>query len=103
MVKLGNEEQKREVMQNKKKLKGRKEKIIEDWTWKERKMRWRLEEIARNEERKGGKVGIGYGKIKIGEQWWKWDEEEEVLKDGRENIRKGEWGGEEVERREGVE
>lgn len=29
-------------------MKGRKERIMEDWkTWKERKMRWRLEEAAR--------------------------------------------------------
>lgn len=53
MVKLGNEEQKREVMGKKNRLKGRKEKILEDWTWKERRMRWRLEEIAKNEENKG--------------------------------------------------
>lgn len=47
-----------EIMRNKKNLKGRKEKIMEDWTWKERKMRWRLEEIAKNEERKDKKVWI---------------------------------------------
>lgn len=87
MVKLGNKEQKREVMGSKNKLKGRKEKIIEDWTWKERKMRWKLEEIARYEERKRNKVWIGYGKIRVGKQWWRWDEEEEVLRDGRGNIR----------------
>lgn len=58
-------------MRNKKNLKGRKEKIMEDWIWKERKMRWRLEEIAKNEERKGKKVWIEYGKIKINEHWWK--------------------------------
>lgn len=52
MVKLGNEEQKKEVIKNKKKLKERKEKIIKDWTWKERKMRWKLKEIVKNEERK---------------------------------------------------
>jgi len=68
-VKLGSEEQR-----------GRRERIMKDWTWKERKMRWRLEEIARLEEGKGRKVWVGYGKIKIDEVWWKWDEEEEVLK-----------------------
>lgn len=36
LVKLGNEGQKREV--KKSKLRGRKEKIMEDWTWKESKM-----------------------------------------------------------------
>lgn len=54
MVRLGNEAQKRKVMEKKSKLKGRKERILEDWTWKERKMR--LEEIAREEMRKGRKV-----------------------------------------------
>lgn len=51
-------------------------------------------ETTRDSKERGNKrktVGIGYRKIKIGEQW-KRDEEEEVLKDGRGNIRKGEWG-----------
>lgn len=38
-VRLGNEVQKRKVMEMKKKLRGRKERILEDWTWKKRKMR----------------------------------------------------------------
>lgn len=32
-------------------------------------MKWKLEEIAREEERKGNRVWIGYGKIRINEQW----------------------------------
>lgn len=32
-------------------------------------MRWKLEEIAREEERKGNRVG--YRKIRINDQWWK--------------------------------
>lgn len=87
VVKLGSEEQKREVMRNKRKLKGRREKIMEDWTWKERRMRWKLEELAKNEERRGRRVWIGYGRIRIGEKWWRWDEEEGVLRDGKGNIR----------------
>lgn len=43
-------------MEKKKKLKGRKERIIEDWTWKERKIWWKLEEVARREMGKGRKV-----------------------------------------------
>lgn len=31
---------------------------------------------------------MGYGKIKIGEQWWIWDEREEVLKDSRGTIKR---------------
>lgn len=38
-------------------------------------------EIARKEEGRGNKVWMAYGKIRINEQWWKWDEE--VLKDWR--------------------
>lgn len=41
LVKLGNEEQKREVMRRKKMLRGRSERIMKDLTWRERKMRWR--------------------------------------------------------------
>lgn len=57
-------------MRKKSNLKGRRERIVEDWTWKERRMRWKLEEIARREMRKGRRVGIGYGKLKIEEKWW---------------------------------
>lgn len=56
IVKLGDEEQKREAMEKKSKLRGRKEKILKDWTWKKRRMRWRLEEIVRNEKKKGKRV-----------------------------------------------
>lgn len=33
-----------------------------------------------------GRVWIGYGRIRIEEQWWRWNEEEEVLRDGKENL-----------------
>jgi len=65
-------------------------------------MRWRLEELAREEERKGRKVRIGYGKIKIEENWWRWDEEEEVLRDNKGMVRmvgKGEGEGGKREKR----
>lgn len=53
-----------------------------------KKMRWRLEDIARIEERRENRVWVSYGKIRINEQWWRWDEEEEMLKDEGE-IRRG--------------
>jgi len=87
-VRLEGEEQKREVMERKSRLKGRKERILEDWTWKERRMRWKLEEIARREMAKGRKVGMGYGSIRIDEKWWRWEEEEEVLVDRRGLVRR---------------
>lgn len=30
---------------------------------------------------------MSYEKIEINEQWWKWDEKEEVLKGGRGEVR----------------
>lgn len=82
-------------MRKKKGLKGRGEKLLENWTWKERKMRWCLEEIAREEERGG--VWIGYGKTRTEKQWWTWDEDEKVLRDSKGNVKgikrgNGGWG-----------
>lgn len=50
-------------------LKGRRERILEDLTWKERKMKWCIEEIAREEEKKGKRVWVEYGNIRIEETW----------------------------------
>lgn len=69
LVKLRNEEQKKEVWANKNKLRGRKERIEEDLTWREKKMRWRLEEIAGKEVRKGNRVRRGYERFNINGQW----------------------------------
>ncbi|KMQ83947.1 hypothetical protein RF55_18740 [Lasius niger] len=67
VVKLGSREQKKEVMEKKKRLKGRKIRIEDDLTWEERKIRWKIREIAKEERRKGSRVWIGYGKIRINE------------------------------------
>jgi len=56
LVKLGNEEQKREIMGKKRNLKGRKKRIWEDLTWRERKIRYRLGEIARREMAEGKRI-----------------------------------------------
>lgn len=86
-VKLGSEEQRREVMLRKRNLGSRRERITEDMTWRERKMKWRLEEIAREEIRKGKRAWVGYGRIKIEEEWWLWDEREKVLKKEKREMR----------------
>lgn len=46
-VRLESEKQRREILEKKKNLKDRKERIVEDLTWKKRKMRWKLEDIVR--------------------------------------------------------
>lgn len=52
-------------------------------------------EVGRNSEagraKRGKDVGgkrVGNGRIRIGDKWWKWNEEKKVLKDERGNIRK---------------
>lgn len=94
-MRLSSEEQKREVMKKKRRLKGGKMRITDDLTWRERKIKWKLEEIARSEEGRGKKVWVSYGKIRIGEEWWIWDEE--VLKDGKGRKRKEQTPGKEKE------
>lgn len=47
-----------------------------------------MKRIAREEDRWGRRVDKSYEKWKIEGVWWFWDEEEKVLKDGRDNIRK---------------
>jgi len=65
-------------------------------------MKWKLEEIVRLEERKRRKVWVGYERIRIDEQWWRWDEEEEILVDGIEGRgnRRGKEQGERIRGRE---
>lgn len=99
-MRLKNEEQRREVLERKKNLKGRKERIVEDLTGKERKMRCRLEDIARVEKKRVNRVWVGYGNIRINEQWWRWDEEDEALNDEKGN-RRGKSGGKGKERERG--
>ena len=72
-------EDKKEIMKNKGKLRGRKEWIGDDLTWKERKMQWRLREIGEEEGRKGKRVRVSYGRIEIEGKMWFWDEQGEVL------------------------
>lgn len=59
------------------------EKCVERWKGEnpggfdgERRMRCKLEKIARKEEREGKRVWIGYGKIRINKEQWIWGKEE---------------------------
>lgn len=49
VVKLGSEKNKMEVMKKKGSLRGREERVSDDWTLKEKRMRWNLKRIARKE------------------------------------------------------
>ena len=88
LVRMKDKGSKVEVMRNKNKLRGRTERIQDDWTWKERAMQWRLEKIAWEERKKGKTAWVRYGKIWMEERWWRWSEEEERLIEGDEEERR---------------
>lgn len=81
---------KKKVMQEKRRLAERKERIESEMTWKEREMMRKIEKIAAKERIRGSRVWIRYGRIEIDGKWWKWDEEKEVLRDGLEVERESE-------------
>ncbi|KAK0169645.1 hypothetical protein PV327_011459 [Microctonus hyperodae] len=76
-VKLKGREEKKMVTEAKKKLRGRVERVEDDLTEEERKARWRIEEEAGKERRKGKNVQIGYLKIWVNGVVRRWDEIEE--------------------------
>lgn len=68
IVKLKSEGDKKKILINKGKLK--EIWIEEDQTFKERKIRLRLRQLAGVEERRGERVKIGYSKLWIGNEAW---------------------------------
>lgn len=71
-IRIEEVEKKKEIWEKKSRLIGRKKRglvVLEDWIWKQRRMRWKLKEIARMEEKKGKKIWIEYGKIRRQDQW----------------------------------
>jgi len=81
VVSFRTEGEKREVMRKKGGLRGEGVWIEDDLTWKERQVRWRIREVAKEEESKGAKVWVGENRVMINGVWWFWDEEVDGLKD----------------------
>jgi hypothetical protein len=54
--------------------------IDDDLTKEERETQKKLRELAREEKDRGKRVKIGYRKIQINGEWFRWDEREEKLK-----------------------
>ncbi|KMQ81907.1 hypothetical protein RF55_24803 [Lasius niger] len=96
IIKLNSVEEKKEVMRKRRDLKDKEVRIDDDLTWKERMMRRNLEKIAWGERGRNKRVWVGYGKIQIDGKWWRWEEEEERLRDDEGKI----WR-EQGEKREG--
>jgi hypothetical protein len=83
LAKIENCEQKKNIMLNKSKLNGRKgERMFmdDDLTKEERETQKKLRELAKEERDRGKRVKIGYRKIQINGEWFRWDEREEKLK-----------------------
>ncbi|EFN87353.1 hypothetical protein EAI_02127 [Harpegnathos saltator] len=79
LVKLGNWEEKRKVMELKKKLRGKKERIEDDLTVEERKTKWRTEREVEAERRRGKRVQMGYMKMWVDGRMQRWGEMGEVV------------------------
>ncbi|KMQ87126.1 hypothetical protein RF55_13685 [Lasius niger] len=71
IVTLRNVDQKKQVLDKKRKLRRREERIEEDLTWEERRSKWMIREIARREEKEGKKVWIGKRGLQIEGVWWR--------------------------------
>jgi hypothetical protein len=83
LAKTENWEQKKNIMLNKSKSNGRKGErmyIDDDLTKEERETQKKLRELAKEERDRGKRVKIGYRKIQINGEWFRWDEREEKLK-----------------------
>lgn len=67
-VKVGDEEEKKEVLEKKGKLRGKRIWVEEDLTWGERRVKWKLREIAREEVMQGRRVV--QNRVRIKGEWW---------------------------------
>ncbi|KAJ3638506.1 hypothetical protein MTP99_001866 [Tenebrio molitor] len=85
LAKIESWEQKKNIMLNKSKLKEKEDermyiRVDDDLTKEERETQKKLRELAREERNRGKRVKIGYRKIQINGEWFRWDEREEKLK-----------------------
>ena len=74
LVKLAGREEKRRVLEARKKVKGGRERIEDDLTEEERRGRWKIEREAQSERERGKVVQIGYMKMWVNGKVRKWDE-----------------------------
>lgn len=71
-VRLKKEEDKEEVMRNKKRLENKRIYIDYDLTRKERETQWEMVQWAKVERGKGRNVKIGYHKLRMEDKWISW-------------------------------
>lgn len=86
VVKVKREREKRNIMNNKWRLRGEEIWLEDDLTWTERRANWRMRQILIKEEAEGRRCKMGQGRIWIEGKCWVWDEERETLRDARKEI-----------------
>lgn len=98
ILRLGKEEEKKEVMKNKNKLKGGNIFIENDLTWEERKLQEKIGKWAKEERNKGREIKMGLGKIRINRIWKFWTEIGKEMEERKERMER-ESGDREEERK----
>lgn len=68
------------MIKEKKKLRNRREWLLNDLTEKERRVEWLIKREARRKSRKGMRVRVGYMKLGIDGKLWVWEETKERLR-----------------------
>lgn len=100
VVKLGKEEEKRELLRKKRLLKGSNI-WIERFDMEGEKDEMGAEEVSEKGGEKKGEVWVGYNKMRINREWWFWDEKIEDVRNWRGN-KKGRKTGGKAQEREGA-
>jgi len=88
IVKMENEEEKREIMKRKNKLKGDSLFIENDLSFEERKVQEKLNRWAKEKRSKGMEIKIGRGRARYRGKWTTWEEieKEERTRENKEII-----------------
>jgi len=97
IVKIDSEEEKKEIMKNKYKLKGERLFIENELSFEERTVQEKLSRWAKEKRNKGMKVKIERGRARVRGKWITW---EEIEKEERTREEKGESEGRSRERKE---
>jgi len=94
VVRLESEEEKKEVMRNKHRLKGEKIYIENDLSWEERNTQVKINKWAKEQKGRGLEVKIGIGRVRVRGVWRAWAEieREEAGRDREEDKRREEVG-----------
>ena len=93
VAKIKTFEQKMEIMKNKNKLVGTKIFIENDLTFDERKRQEEIINWVKIQKNKGTNIKIGYGKVRIGTKWIKWEDLVKKMQDINQNSNLEEWLG----------